>query len=389
MNESNVADEGNSVKNQALPDSILSCSRAETLTLSDQHVTFLLTHSTIGNEQEVVKKNQSLCKMTVIPSHKEILCNTLVSRESSQKQEVAINEETASESNSLIISFLSQYDYKLTNESGAEYSFYRATPKKETEISRELKRQRKDQSTETLVVLNEFNVEFIYPASERQISRAMPSPGRSLIIETPEIYERFTKAYIQEIVSSGSLSWVQNIINGTKEKERMLFQNDDWLLNIDTKWRSHPNPLTVPKEEWRNDVMAVADLYCLGISKHNDISTLRDLRQKHLDMLKSMYKNGLKTIQEIYGVEASQVRAFVHYQPQFYHFHVHFTRIHNEIGCQVERGHLLTDIIQNIASDDEYYLNRNITYVLSHNDKLFKLIDAAICEKKVKTLEEY
>jgi len=96
-----------------------------------------------------------------------------------------------------------------------------------------------------------FNIELISPASERQIARAMPSPGRSLTIETSEIYEKVTKPYIQDIVNSGSLSWVQNIISGKKEKERLLFENDEWILNIDTKWRSHPDPLTIPRTEWQ------------------------------------------------------------------------------------------------------------------------------------------
>jgi len=399
MDDSNpVGKRKHDVKHQVVPDSIISCSRAETLTLSDQHVTFLLTHPEENGDafvekddtemvKEPIKAKQSLCKLTIIPHHKELLTSTLAPRGIQTDKATDNWKETASKSSKLILSFLSQYNYQLTNESGAEYSFYRATPNVEDEVARVIKRSRQDQSSEELQKLNEFNVELISPASERQIARAMPSSGRSLIVETPELYEKVTKAYIQEIVSSGSLSWVQNIINGTKEKERKLFENDDWLLNIDTKWRSHPDPFTVPKEEWRNNMVAVEDLYCLGICKHHQVSSLRDLRQKHMDMLKSMYSEGLKTIQEIYGIEPNQVRAFVHYQPQFYHFHVHFTRIHNEIGCQVERGHLLSDIIQNIAIDDEYYKSRDITYALSHNDRLFKLIKASHTEKKLEELK--
>lgn len=393
MEDSNSSDKRkHDVMHQVLQDSITSCTRAETLTLSDQHVTFLLTHSvengvTGKDDAEMgdapTKIKQSLCKLTIIPYHKELLTSTVATLGTQSDEGTTMDEETASKSSKLILSFLTQYNYTLTNESGAEYSFYRATPTVQEELESVIKRSRKDPASEPLQKLNEFNVELISPASDRQIARARQSSGRSLIVETPELYEQVTKALIQEIVSSGSLSWVQNIINGTKEKERKLFENDDWLLNIDTKWRSHPDPLTVPKEEWRNNKVAVDDLYCLGISKHNQIASLRDLRQKHVDMLKSMYTEGLKTIQEVYGVEPTQVRAFVHYQPQFYHFHVHFTRIHNEIGCQVERGHLLSDIIQNITLDDQYYKTRDITYVLPHNDKLFKLIEAARMEKRI------
>lgn len=35
---------------------------------------------------------------------------------------------------------------------------------------------------------------------------------------------------------------------------------------------------------------------------------------------------GVETIEAVYGVPEDQLRVFVHYMPQFYHFHVHFTR---------------------------------------------------------------
>ena len=54
---------------------------------------------------------------------------------------------------------------------------------------------------------------------------------------------------------------------------------------------------------------------------------------------------GLKTICDVYGIAAHELRVFVHYHPQFYHFHVHFTRLHNDLGCQalthVKRRHML------------------------------------------------
>ena len=50
--------------------------------------------------------------------------------------------------------------------------------------------------------------------------------------------------------------------------------------------------------------------------------------------------------EEVYGVGPEQLRVFIHYHPQFYHLHVHFTRAHVNPGCEAERAHLLTDVIQ-------------------------------------------
>ena len=42
------------------------------------------------------------------------------------------------------------------------------------------------------------------------------------------------------------------------------------------------------------------------------------------------------------------LRIFVHYPPQFYHFHVHFTNVSVDVGVSTERAHLLDDIIENL-----------------------------------------
>jgi len=258
MNDSSIILDS-SDKIQAF-EALLSSATAETLTLSDQHVSFLLTRQK-GDEdsnasgtksQEDSKNEKSLLKMTVIPAHKELLSSTLVAQDTKSPEHNGTNDADAIKSSrNLIAVFLSQYEYQLTNESGAEYSYFLATPK--CAETAHAKRLEYISSTleEPPLYTGKFNIELISPASERQIARAMPSPGRSLTIETSEIYEKVTKPYIQDIVNSGSLSWVQNIISGKKEKERLLFENDEWILNIDTKWRSHPDPLTIPRTEWQ------------------------------------------------------------------------------------------------------------------------------------------
>ena len=117
-------------------------------------------------------------------------------------------------------------------------------------------------------------------------------------------------------MDSGSLSWIKNLVEVKKEKERLLLNHDDFIINIDTKWRSHPPPLTTPREEWMNHPSTV-DLYCLGICKQSGITCLRDLTSEHIPMLKGMMKEGLAAIKSIYGVDHDQIRVFIHYQPQF------------------------------------------------------------------------
>lgn len=48
-----------------------------------------------------------------------------------------------------------------------------------------------------------------------------------------------------------------------------------------------------------------------------------------------------------YGVRADELRIFVHYQPSYYHLHVHFLHTKHDAGASMAAGkaHLLDDII--------------------------------------------
>lgn len=350
--------------NDTLPSKILSSKgcTAQTLTVSDQHATLLLTSqaekpSVDGGSNEV----KSILKLTLVPFHKEILgSNPVLEPGESLPAETNLLKNDPETSNQ-IISFLQAYDFKLKSESGAEYSYYNAGPSQLAS----------DNGAKN--VAGSFDVELISPASKRQINRALPTSSTSLIEETAETYNEIVKPYIQTIIDSGSLNWIDNIIEGKKEQERLLVDHESFIINIDTKWRSHPDAFKTPKYEWYQHE-SVVDLYCLGIVKQKSIASLRDLTKEHVPLLKSMKEEGLKIIEKTYGVKSDQIRVFVHYHPQFYHFHVHFTRLHNEIGSTVERGHLLSDIMQNLEMDSEYYAKRTITYKLSVTSPLYLLL---------------
>lgn len=396
------------------PASVLAAAKtAKTLTISDQHATILLhlarpaksiknggpgddDNTNLMNEDE---EEKALLKLTLVPFHKnDLAClpredptdyaiegkGSLDEMASNTKQ----REQDERDHSSKVTSFLSKFNWRMTSESGAEYSYHEAnlrpnTPQGTGDMQEPVpKRAKSDTPSRNTSLVDEtegthsaFKAELIYPASERQVSRAMPSPGMAMVYETPTIYESVTKPFIDSIVSSGSLSWLHNIVQVKKEKERLLYNGNEWILNVDTKWRTHPDASTVPRSEWyKHD--SVAELYCLGILKADGVATLRDLTvQHHLPVLREMIKHGPKVIEEIYGVKADQLRIFVHYQPQFYQFHVHFTRLENDTGCQVERAHLLSDIIQNLESDPEFYRKRTMVYKLSVQDKLYNLIE--------------
>jgi m7GpppX diphosphatase len=61
----------------------------------------------------------------------------------------------------------------------------------------------------------------------------------------------------------------------------------------------------------------------------------------------------MKIIQAImskYGVLGHELRCYVHYQPSYYHFHLHITHLQLDEGHGMAAGkaHLLEDVIDNL-----------------------------------------
>mmetsp|Transcript_31621 Transcript_31621/g.46663 ORF Transcript_31621/g.46663 Transcript_31621/m.46663 type:complete len:352 (-) Transcript_31621:200-1255(-) len=342
------------------PKSLLQASDclAQSLSVSNDHATILLRTT------EYDKVVRSVLKLTFLPSHVDALSSTNDIRNISVED---LGSAFTPGDSSRILNFLRNYEYQLSSESGAEYSYFNATPKHGPGLLKWLFSK----------IPTVFKAELISPASEKQIERAMPVPSHSMITETPKLYQQVVAPYIRSVVDSGSLVWVQNVVDGSKEAERLLLDTEHYVLNVDTKWKTHPDPFTISKDNWKNYKTALKDLYCLAIVKEKGLATIRDLRKRHIPILKDMMIQCTAAIKQIYNVSPDQLRFFFHYHPQFYHLHVHFTRLENETGCQVERAHLVADVIQNLELDEEFYSNRTMTYKVRSSDKLHKLINGA------------
>ena len=254
----------------------------------------------------------------------------------------------------------------ISSYSGAEYAYYNGRSALSSLIASPALRPN-------------FSLEVIAPASAKQVARSRPQAG-VLVAETPAMYHAVTAPYIESL-DPRSVAWIGNVLNLSKEKERVLYNEAEdeevgFLLNVDTKWKSHPDCATTERSTWHGHA-AVKDLYCLAICHRRDVRSLRDLTAEHLPMLKSILAKGPEVIEAVYGIQREELRIFVHYQPQFYHFHVHFTRLHNDLGCQVERAHLLADIIATLEADGEaYQTKRTLHYQLKANDALLAKVRA-------------
>lgn len=110
---------------------------------------------------------------------------------------------------------------------------------------------------------------------------------------------------------------------------------------------------------------------------------MRDLTSDHLELLKNIQEKGIQTIEEKYNINKSQLRVYVHYQPSFFHFHVHFTYLKFDApGINCERSHLLSTIISNIELVRDYYQKATLSFTVRETDHLYEKYEEILKSNK-------
>ena len=98
---------------------------------------------------------------------------------------------------------------------------------------------------------------------------------------------------------------VYNILSGESEADKILYKDPSeeygYVILPDMKW----------------DLTTLSSLYLVAIVFSKEIRCLRDLRRKHLGMLRGIRREATKIIQEKWGLPEGSTRFFIHYQPSY------------------------------------------------------------------------
>lgn len=84
-----------------------------------------------------------------------------------------------------------------------------------------------------------------------------------------------------------SFDWIFNILDGKKEVEDRVFENEHFMLQPDTCDYNQGDILT---------------LHLLALPKIRTCKTIRDLRAEHLPLLRSIQEESYKAIEEKFGL---------------------------------------------------------------------------------------
>ncbi|XP_002740596.1 m7GpppX diphosphatase-like isoform X1 [Saccoglossus kowalevskii] len=211
--------------------------------------------------------------------------------------------------------------------------------------------------------LNGINTTIIYPATDRHIMK-YSAQQIYLINETAEEYQEITLPFIES--QPFSLQWVYNILDKKAESDRIIFEDED----TDTGF------ILLPDMKW--DEKLTENLYIIGICHKRGIRSLRDLGREHLPLLNNIAKKGKEAICTKYGVKENQLRVYLHYQPSYYHLHVHFTHVNFDApGMNIGKAHLLLDVMENIEMQSDYYPKKTFTFTAKEKDPLYLKYKAA------------
>ncbi|XP_075221692.1 decapping enzyme, scavenger isoform X2 [Lycorma delicatula] len=199
--------------------------------------------------------------------------------------------------------------------------------------------------------LNGIKISTIYPATQKHIKKYESQPMH-IIDETSNLYINVTLPYITS--ESFNLKWVYNIFEHKAEEESIVYED----TNTETGF------ILLPDLKWNQK--QIENLYLLAIVKPRNIKSLRDLTDKHIPLLLN------KVIKSKYGLDESQLRIYIHYQPSYYHLHIHFTYLQYQApGIFIGRAHLLSSVIKNLELIPDYYQKKTLQFIIKETDGLF------------------
>ncbi|QIW99717.1 hypothetical protein AMS68_005235 [Peltaster fructicola] len=164
----------------------------------------------------------------------------------------------------------------------------------------------------------DLKLNLIYPCKDSHIKKYSFQQSRS-VVETPEIYQKYVRPYMSKCREEGRLNWVFNILEGRTEQENVLYRSaqtgnveDEYILLPDLNW----------------DRTTIGSLHLLALVQRRDIWSVRDLRKKHVAWLRSLRRTLTDTVEKLYpGVESDMLKLYLHYQPTYYHLHIHIVHV--------------------------------------------------------------
>ena len=228
----------------------------------------------------------------------------------------------------------------------------------------------------------DYKLNLIYPCTAKHIKK-YEKQGLRIVRETPEIYANYVRPYIAKQHEKGTLQWVYNILDGLKEQEDVIYRetgDEGFLLLPDLNW----------------DRKTFESLHLLGIVERRDIWSVRDLKKSMVGWVSHMREKMLDATVKLYpGLDKDQLKLYVHYQPTYYHFHIHIVHVALEAGNTQATGKALglenvIGQLESMAGDEGASLaDVSLSYHLGERSELWEKIYLPLKEGREVKVDEF
>jgi m7GpppX diphosphatase len=218
--------------------------------------------------------------------------------------------------------------------------------------------------------LPDLKINLIYPCTPQHIRKYSAQRVR-MVTETPQIYKDHIHPYVIRQRTAGRLDWIFNILDGRTEQE-------DVIARVDWDDPSQSGFLLLPDLNW--DRKTIQGMHLLALVQRRDIWSIRDLRKKHIPWLRTMRDHIVEAATKVFPgeVDSDEVKCYIHYQPTYYHFHVHVVHVMLEAGTtqSVGKAFGLGNVISQLEAmegDDETGMDgTDLLYFLGEENELWK-----------------
>lgn len=177
-----------------------------------------------------------------------------------------------------------------------------------------------------------------------------------------------TQSFIDRDIHNPQKKWIFQILEGQREKEKVKFQDDDFLLIPDFKniYKRVPRSRKKTFPVFFNWMVIVKDM---------SLRNVRDLRGHHIPLLQKIKDKSVEILlDEFPGVQAQDIMIFANYPPSVHrlHFHLCFPFFFSN-AYDAFRVHCIDQIINNLQINSDYYYLSNFTFPVYEKNPLTKL----------------
>jgi m7GpppX diphosphatase len=204
-----------------------------------------------------------------------------------------------------------------------------------------------------------------------------------LMEETPPMYSSSgVQQYISHETDQPTKKWIHRIIDGEQEVEHVRLRDSDFILLPDTErvnryWTLFSNTARSaarPFQPW-----AVKTLNWLTVCTEGGLTSLRELRGRHIPMLERLSKQCLQVIRDETGIPVNEIMVYVHYPPSVWQLHVHFAHPYSQAHHKdVYRIHSLSTIINNLKIDPDYYQKATLQISVQKHSAFSKSMNCSV-----------